>query len=97
MLRHRQGKFLLDGSFVFIEGHPRYGEGQSKRDKGWATRPNPFEYPGDTLEAQTTILLHEFAHTINLIPTDGANPGQSLQNTQTILDKCKEQINKLKK
>jgi RHS repeat-associated protein len=60
---------------------------------------NPRQYPGgpapDGLAAQITIIFHEFAHNMNLIPPDGkgTKPGQSTQNTQTILDHCKDAIN----
>lgn len=58
---------------------------------------NPRQYAGGSIQAQATILLHEFAHTINLIPSDGGDATQSLKNTQTILDHCKDEIDKLKK
>jgi hypothetical protein len=58
---------------------------------------NPYQYSGGSIQAQAVILLHELAHTLNLIPADGKSPGQSLTNTQTILDKCKAEIDKLKK
>ena len=58
---------------------------------------DPFAYGGNTLAAQAGILLHEFAHTINLIPSDSSSPDQSTKNSQTILDKCKHQIDNLKK
>ena len=34
------------------------------------------------------MLLHELAHTLNMIPRDGGNPDQSHQNTQTIMTNC---------
>jgi RHS repeat-associated protein len=51
-------------------------------------------YQGKSLGAQVTILAHELAHTINAIPSDAGNPKQSVANTQTILDKCKSEIDK---
>jgi hypothetical protein len=57
---------------------------------------NPHQFAGDTLQAQMTILLHEMAHLLNMIPSDGSNPNQSLRNTQTILDHCKSDIAKAK-
>jgi len=57
---------------------------------------NPSAYLGNTLSAQVTILLHELAHNLNLIPDDSTSPDQSKSNTQTIIDKCKDQINKPK-
>jgi RHS repeat-associated protein len=53
-------------------------------------------YAGGSPEAQATILLHEIAHTLNLIPSD--KPAQDPRgdinnaNTQTILDNCKQAI-----
>jgi hypothetical protein len=50
-----------------------------------------------TLQAQVTILLREFAHSINAIPSDkGAGANKSMDNTQTILDKCRDVIKNLK-
>ena len=53
MLRHRQGKFLLDGPFVFIEGHPRHGEGKSKTTKG-GPPVHRAGFPDGVVEARKT-------------------------------------------
>jgi RHS repeat-associated protein len=45
-------------------------------------------YGGGSLQAETAIILHEFAHDLGLIPDDSGNPGQSQQNTSTILQNC---------
>lgn len=34
------------------------------------------------------MLLHELAHTLNMIPRDGTSRDQSIRNTQTIMDHC---------
>jgi hypothetical protein len=51
-------------------------------------------FGGNTLQAQVTMILHEFAHNLNLIPSDSRNPNRSVENTKSILDRCKEAINK---
>lgn len=56
---------------------------------------NPQQYAGDSLAAQMTIIMHELAHNIDLIPPDqgkGVKQGQSTANTQTVLDNCKDAI-----
>jgi len=47
-------------------------------------------YPGDSLNAQTLALLHEFGHVINLLPSDFDNEGgKSMQNTAEVLRYCR--------
>jgi hypothetical protein len=49
---------------------------------------------GDTIQAQVTIMLREFAHDLGLINPDGSDPTMALSkaDTKTILDLCKEGI-----
>jgi hypothetical protein len=49
-------------------------------------------YTGGTLQAQETILGHEFAHKVYAIPPDRGDAGQSQQNTTTVLNHCSNQI-----
>jgi hypothetical protein len=50
-------------------------------------------YPGDSLNAQTLALLHEFGHVINLLPLDFENEdGKSVQNTAEVLRYCRAEI-----
>lgn len=50
-------------------------------------------YPGDSLNAQTLALLHEFGHVINLLPSDFDNEGgKSMQNTAEVLRYCRTEI-----
>ena len=50
-------------------------------------------YAGDTLHAQVLVLLHEFGHLLDLLPTDGNNvDGKSVQNTIEVLRFCRAQI-----
>ena len=50
-------------------------------------------YPGDSLNAQTLALLHEFGHVINLLPLDFENAdGKSVQNTAEVLRYCRSEI-----
>ena len=46
--------------------------------------------PGGGLQAQVSIILHEFAHILNLIPSDSGNNPQasSSANSQAILAAC---------
>jgi hypothetical protein len=61
-------------------------------------------YPTGTINAEVTILAHEFAHTINAIPSDsaplsglgsGTNVGLSVANTNEILMYCSSAISKV--
>ena len=38
------------------------------------------------------MLLHEFAHNLNMIPRDGGNAVQSAANTNTIIQKCAQSV-----
>jgi hypothetical protein len=50
-------------------------------------------YRGDTLAAQTTILLHELGHVIGRLPDDSDElSGQSERNTAEVLRFCRAQI-----
>ena len=50
-------------------------------------------YPGDSLNAQTLALLHEFGHVIDLLPLDFENAdGKSVQNTAEVLRYCRAEI-----
>jgi len=50
-------------------------------------------YPGDTLDARTLALLHEFGHVLNLLPVDFDNEdGKSMQNTAKVLRFCRAEI-----
>ena len=48
-------------------------------------------FSGGSLGARITIVLHEFAHTLGLIPPDTGGD-DSAANTKTILEKCKDAI-----
>lgn len=67
-------------------------EGGSAR--GWGARLiNIGPYPGDSLNAQTLALLHEFGHVIDLLPIDFENEdGKSVQNTAEVLRYCRAEI-----
>lgn len=50
-------------------------------------------YPGNTLAAQITTLLHEFGHVVGRIPEDSDElSGQSGRNTQEVINRCQAQI-----
>jgi hypothetical protein len=54
----------------------------------------------NTREARVTTVLHELGHLIRkdgnwLLPNDGENSGESIANTQRVLDVCGEQIREL--
>jgi len=67
-------------------------EGGSPRNAG-ARLINIGPYPGDSLNAQTLALLHEFGHVINLLPLDFDNvDGKSVQNTAEVLRYCRAEI-----
>ena len=53
-------------------------------------------YQGATAKAQILTLLHEFAHIVGAIPSDGLTPSglnRSQENTETILKYCKRAVN----
>lgn len=54
-------------------------------------------YSGNTLQAQVTTILHEYAHNLNLIPADARGPNtpanQSNINTSAIVSNCGAGIN----
>jgi hypothetical protein len=53
-------------------------------------------YEGATAKAQILTLLHEFAHIVGAIPSDGLTPtglNRSRENTETILKYCKSAVN----
>jgi RHS repeat-associated protein len=43
-------------------------------------------------QARMSIMLHEFAHNVNAVPSDKRNPAQSAKNTKTIENNCGEAI-----
>jgi hypothetical protein len=50
-------------------------------------------YPGNTPEAQITILLHELGHIIGRLPEDDDSwDGRSSRNTSEVLRHCKTEI-----
>ena len=50
-------------------------------------------YAGDTMSAQVLVLLHEFGHLLDLLPTDENNvDGKSVQNTSEVLGFCRAEI-----
>jgi hypothetical protein len=52
-------------------------------------------YDGGSLNAQVTTLLHEYGHIVGLLPVDKGEAGSALlssQNTETVLDHCRRQI-----
>ncbi|HEV2349667.1 MAG TPA: RHS repeat-associated core domain-containing protein [Terriglobia bacterium] len=50
-------------------------------------------YSSGSLGAQITTFLHEFGHTVNALQPDHDNMGLSIDNTWTVMDHCKQQIN----
>ncbi len=53
---------------------------------------NEYGFGGDTLNARVGIILHEFAHNVDKIPSDAGNPSQSTKNNDTILKECEDSI-----
>jgi hypothetical protein len=50
-------------------------------------------YGGDTIEAQVLVLLHEFGHALDLLPTDENDVGgKSMRNTEEVLGHCRAQV-----
>lgn len=65
--------------------------------------PNVGSFEPDTREARATILLHELGHLLQgsngqwLLPNDGDSDEQSQKNTDTIEERCGEQIKELRR
>ena len=60
-------------------------------------------YTHGTEQSRVVQILHELAHLLKnpegtgwLIPDDGSDPKQSEKNTSTVMDHCKDQIDKVK-
>jgi RHS repeat-associated protein len=53
-------------------------------------------YTGGSLQAQTTILLHELAHKVDAAVPDAKDETASANNTQTVLNNCQRQIDALR-
>ena len=50
-------------------------------------------YAGDSMRAQVLVLLHEFGHVLDLLPTDENNvDGKSVQNTKEVLRFCRAEV-----
>jgi len=50
-------------------------------------------YAGDSMHAQILVLLHEFGHLVDLLPTDeGDQDGKSVQNTSEVLRFCRAEV-----
>jgi hypothetical protein len=50
-------------------------------------------YAGDTMHAQVLVLLHEFGHVLDILPTDENNvDGKSVQNTNEVLRFCRTEV-----
>jgi len=50
-------------------------------------------YAGDTMHAQVLVLLHEFGHVLDILPTDENNvDGKSVQNTNEVLTLLRTEV-----
>jgi hypothetical protein len=50
-------------------------------------------YGGDTMHAQVLVLLHEFGHLVDLLPSDENDvDGKSVQNTNEVLRFCRAEV-----
>lgn len=70
---------------VWKEGGP-IGERRKR-----ATDVGP--YAGDSTHAQVLVLLHEFGHVLDILPTDENNvDGKSVRNTNEVLRFCRSEV-----
>ena len=50
-------------------------------------------YAGDTMHAQVLVLLHEFGHVLDILPTDENDVGgKSVHNTNEVLHFCRSEV-----
>lgn len=53
------------------------------------------DFKGGVKKTGVMLILHELAHKLRLIPSDGGNRSQSIANSQTIIKECKAQLNQI--
>ena len=87
-------KLNVDGAFFQAQAPMLLVSKEGGPVRGSGTRfINIGPYPGDSLNAQTLALLHEFGHVIDLLPIDFENEdGKSVQNTAEVLRYCRAEI-----
>jgi hypothetical protein len=93
--RHAIVRLNANGPFFVRMGRVLTQEvvGSFFQPDGWRTFQVD-SYPGDTLAAQMTILLHELGHVVGRIPEDPDEwSGQSARNTTEVLRFCRAEIN----
>lgn len=72
-----------------LEGWKEGGPVGDRRPR--ATDVGP--YAGDSMHAQVLVLLHEFGHVLDLLPTDENNvDGKSVHNTNEVLRFCRSEV-----
>ena len=87
VMLNANGPFFVRWGVVFLEenGSFRHAIGSRMLQVG--------TYPGNSLAAQITTLLHEFGHVVRRIPEDPDElSGQSGRNTEEVIHYCHAQI-----
>jgi len=92
------------GSIITLNAHGAFFTGRAPARVYWDGGPviqqtNKFlhvaRYPGGSVNAQVTTLLHEFGHVVGLLPIDRGDAASAIlstQNTDVVLSHCRKQI-----
>ena len=89
---------VLNANGAFFKDHARVHTSTAPPSASISQLTRPLvvgDFSGDTAEARTLTLLHEFAHVVGLLPLDSGSPSaafRSVQNTKTVQKNCKSQI-----
>jgi hypothetical protein len=92
------------GSIITLNAHGAFFAGRAPARVYWDGGPviqqtNKFLhvalYPGGSVNAQVTTLLHEFGHIVGLLPIDSGDVNSAIlstRNTDVVLSHCRKQI-----
>jgi hypothetical protein len=92
------------GSIITLNAHGAFFAGRAPARVYWYGHPviqqtnkilHVAMYPGGSVNAQVTTLLHEFGHVVGLLPIDSGDANSAIlstRNTDVVLSHCRKQI-----